>query len=456
MEDLGAKVQSLLGTDRPCRCGRRHVIGTRVVETGPGAIAALPSVLNRLGLAGPAVVMSDPQTQAAAGTRVEAVLSPAGFEYARRVLHPARGRGLHAEERTVAGVEKLIDSATSLCIAVGSGTINDLVKLASFRRNVPYVVVATAASMNGYTSAIAAVEAGGIKRTVECREPVAVVGDTDVILAAPHAMTAAGVGDLMSKPVCNADWLLSHLVREDYFCDEPLSIAGPAAEAVANNASAVGSGDPAAIENLFHALLLSGFSMKVAGSSAPASGGEHLISHYWDMRAPERGRETGLHGAQVGVATLLTAALYRVLKDGWHELVAGAACEESVHGEHGGDAQFRDFYGPLSGEVTKEFRKKFPSEEACRADLASVRRHEKEIHDRVFAGLRDPDEIRAVLSAAGAPVTVEALGIGAAEALEAIGHAREIRGRYTVLDLAAELSVLPGRAAEILKLAKVV
>jgi glycerol-1-phosphate dehydrogenase [NAD(P)+] len=456
MEDLGAKVQALLGTDRPCRCGRRHAIGTRIVETGPGAIASLPSILNRLSLSGPAVLMSDPQTQAAAGTRAEAVLSGAGVEYARRVLHPARGPALHAEERTVAGVEKLIDPATSFCIAVGSGTINDLVKLASFRRNVPYVAVATAASMNGYTSAIAAVEAGGIKRTIECREPLAVVGDTEVILAAPRAMTATGVGDLMSKPVCNADWLLSHLIRGDYFCDEPLGIAGPAAEAVAKSASAVGSGDPAAIENLFCALLLSGFSMKIAGSSAPASGGEHLISHYWDMRAPERGRETGLHGAQVGVATLVTAALYRILKESWHDLVAAAACEESVHGEHGGDAQFRQFYGPLAEEVTKEFRKKFPSEEACRADLASIRRHEKEILDRVFAGLRDPDEIRPVLAAAGAPVTVEALGIGAAEALEALEHAREIRGRYTVLDLAAELGVLPGRAAEILRLARVV
>ena len=455
MDELKGKVQSLLGREISCACGRCHAIETRFVETGEGVIGALPAVLDRLGLAGPALVFTDVHTQAAAGLRVEQTLSGAGVAFGRRVLHPMHGDEIHAEEKMVAGVEKLIDPGTAYCVAVGSGTVSDLVKLATFHKGIPYVAVATAASMNGYTSAIAAIEVAGIKRTIECHQPLAVVGDMDVIRAAPPAMTAAGVGDLMSKPVCNADWKLSHLIRGEYYCDEPVRVVGDAADAVGRVAAEIRAGDAAALETLFNALILSGFSMKIAGSSAPASGGEHLISHYWDMRAAGRGRAVGLHGAQVGVATLVTASLYGVLQREWHALVGPASCEESMHGEHEGDAAMRTFYGPLADEVVREFRKKFPSESACRADLKSLRDHEKAIEAEVWPSLRDPGAIRQVLSRAGAPITVRELGIPPAEALEALEHAREIRGRYTVLDLAAELKVLPARAGEVLAMAKV-
>jgi glycerol-1-phosphate dehydrogenase [NAD(P)+] len=203
---------------------------------------------------------------------------------------------------------------------------------------------------------------------------------------------------------------------------------------------------------LFYGLLLSGISMKIAGSSSPASGGEHLISHYWDMRAPISGREPGLHGAQVGVATLVTATLYSVLRDEWRTLSKGVSCAEPEHMEIETRAGFNEFYGALAPEVAAEYLKKFPSVDACRADADAIRRSASEIEAKVWPSLKPASKIRETLLAAGAPVTIDALGLGYEDAEEALLHGREIRGRYTVLDLAWELGVLPTRSAEMLEM----
>lgn len=440
MADLSKTVDGLLGLDKACGCGVRHRIETLAVEAGRGAIGSLPSVAEKLGLKGPVMIVSDPNTYKAAGAPAKERLSSAGLECKTVVLDKPGLKRLHADDKLVSEVEGQIPDGTGFCVAAGAGTINDLVKLASFRRGVPYIVVATAASMNGYTSAIAAVEVAGIKRTISCHQPLAVIGDLDVLMSAPPELKASGVGDLMSKPVCNADWQLSHLVRGDYYCDMPIGIAGDAAAEVASGVEGVRENRAESMSTLFHALLLSGFSMKIAGSSAPASGGEHLISHFWDMRATEKGREPGLHGAQVGVATLMTAKLYCIMRDEWRELVENAMFEVTRHGEV--VRRFDSLYGTLAGEVKAEYAKKFPSGDACTADIETVKRLSAEIEGRIWPALLEPGEIRRVLSAAGAPVKVKELGLAREEAMEALLHGREIRGRYTVLDLGWEMGVL--------------
>jgi glycerol-1-phosphate dehydrogenase [NAD(P)+] len=252
----------------------------------------------------------------------------------------------------------------------------------------------------------------------------------------------------MSKPVCNADWLLSHMIRGDYYCDLPIGIAGDAAAEVASRAEKVRENDVESMATLFHALLLSGFSMKIAGSSAPASGGEHLISHFWDMRAPEKGREPGLHGAQVGVATLMTARLYCLMRAGWRDLVENAVFEVERHGDV--VRRFESLYGKLAGEVRAEYAKKFPSEAACLQDIETVKRLSGEIEKKIWPALLEPAEIRRVLEAAGAPVKVKALGLSREDGMEALLHGREIRGRYTVLDMGWELGALRRHQGEII------
>jgi len=443
------KVNSFLSLQKDCSCGKHHSIETLIAEIGPGASGLTAQVSKKAGLSGKALVVADANTLTAAGEKALASLRSADIPYQLVILEKKGVRRLHADDELVSEVEQSIKPETGFCIAIGGGTINDVVKLGSFRRNKKYMVVSTAASMNGYTSAIAAIDVKGIKRTLSCGQPIAVVGDVDVLAKAPIEMNSAGVGDLMSKPVCNADWKLSHIIRGEFFCSLPGDIVGTAVNEVANVAKGIKAGDKDAVITLYCALLLSGFSMKTAGSSAPASGGEHLVSHFWDMRAMEKGREMELHGAQVGVSTLMMSHLYQEVKNNWKKLISGASAQKDRFSSV--TSSFGVFYGSLKGEVEIEYGKKFQSIDDVRGDIEAAKRLSPEIEKEVFPPLITPDEIRKVLLEAGAPTKISEIGKSKEEALEALIHGREIRGRYTILDLAWELGVLPEKAGEVLK-----
>ncbi len=263
-----------------------------------------------------AVVVSDDHTFHAAGLAVETALAQAGITTRRIILEPRAGDDhLVAEDGIITAFETLLAADTNgIAIAVGAGTVNDIAKYASFKNQREYIAVPTAASMNGYTSTIAAVLVGGVKRTLPCDQPVAIFADTNILQAAPAHLNQAGFGDLLSKPVSQGDWLLSHLVRDVPYSTRPNDILEELFAELLIQAPAIGRADVHGLSVLMQAILVSGFSMAVAGSSAPASGGEHLVSHYWDMEQLDAGLPLlGLHGTQVGVATRLSAMLFEAL-----------------------------------------------------------------------------------------------------------------------------------------------
>ena len=176
-------------------------------------------------------------------------------DHAVALFHDALVRGQHA-----AGV------------AVGSGTINDIVKLASHQAGLPMACVATAPSMNGYTSAIAAVLSHGVKTTVSCTAPRVVIADVDVMAQAPQRMIASGLGDLISKPVSNADWMLSAHLNGSYHSAEAMRVIELGAAMLEGVAERLPVRDREATAGLVASLILSGLAMSVAGSSSPASG----------------------------------------------------------------------------------------------------------------------------------------------------------------------------------------
>jgi len=310
--------------------------------------------------------------------------------------------------------------------------------------------VATAPSMNGYTSAIAAVMSKGVKRTVECHQPLAVIADLDILCRAPGDLVAAGLGDLESKPTASADFRLAGFVRGDYYCPAPEKVVLNAEARVAEAAAAIGKLEPEAIALLTEALLLSGISMKLAGTSSPASGGEHLISHFWDMTAPDEDRVEGWHGAQVGVATIVTASLYESLREldpaglDVERLVAAQTPKETLLERVG------ERHGRRAGEVAREFSKKLLDADELRDELGRIIGGWDELWAELQKTLRPSSEVRAILSAAGAPVSMKELGLTPGHLQRAYPAAREIRGRFTVLDLAAELGVLDSLSAEVL------
>ena len=327
-------------------------------------------------------------------------------------------------------------------IAVGAGTVNDIAKMAATLSGVPYMAFGTAASMNGYASGIAAILVDGLKTTIAARPPRAIILDSEILCQAPPALAAAGLGDLLSKPVSTADWWLGNRLEGSGFEALPGRIVDEAVAHATEHAAGLPAGDRDAHEALARALVLSGVSMVVAGSSSPASGGEHLLSHLWDMEALVCGRELRLHGAQVGVATCLCAALYQLLVE-----LENPEFPKTPNWPRTSE-RIRIAHGELAEAILPQAEKKFSGFAArsalLRAEWPQMRAE--------LAGLALPSaaEVRTVLQAAGAPASLDALGIESDEAFDALARARDIRDRYTVLDLAFELGFFPGGIRQVI------
>ena len=414
----------------------------REVFIGPAVADTIAGIIRRH--AGPSVLLvCDPDTRVAAEQRGVEI-----DKLAERVDVVKLGAHPHADDAHIALVAgKAREVAPDGLVAVGSGTVNDIVKKAASELELPFVVVGTAASMNGYASGIAAILSRGLKTTVPAWPARAIALDTRILADAPPALAQAGLGDLLSKPVSDSDWWLGDQIEGGGYSDFPGALVEHAVREATAAAAGLPRGDNAAYEALARALVLSGVSMVVAGSSSPASGGEHLISHLWDMEALAAGRSTRLHGAQVGVATCITASLYQALI----RLDSPALTTPppwSIETD-----RIRSDHGRLASALIGPAESKHARAEAR---VARLRDHWPEYRDHLSAArLPTPAQVRAPLQAAGAPHTLDALGISRADAARALRLARDIRDRVTVLDVAFELGLLPGAVDEILDAAGV-
>jgi len=433
--------ESLLGSSFACRCGKVHRIPVRKMVLEEDAYLRLPEVLKELSLPKTACIVADENTYEVLGRNVLGTLSASGYDVREVVLHASPGRMVTASRATE---DELLTAlpAVPLLIAVGSGTVNDLTKCAAHERHIPYAVVPTAPSMNGYTSSIVALMDAGLKTTFEANPPVAVVADLNVLVESPMELITAGLGDIVSKPVSTADWKLSEIVNGDYFCSRPIQLVEKFEPQYMNNATEIGLRKPEAIRALMEALLYSGVSMTIAGSSSPGSGGEHLISHTIDMKADAAGREHSYHGTQVGVCTIFTAALYeRVLKEGISSFDVGPLIARRAS-RNREDSRLKRYWGSVAEVVGKELSFKLLDRRAKRKQLLGVQEKWDEIRRDLRAFLRPWSEIRDVLRKAGAATRIRDIGLSLEEFREAVLHAREMRRRYTILDLAHDFGLL--------------
>ncbi len=435
------RLRDLIGFSSSCSCGRTHSVDLKGAVVRSGALEEVVPWAREVGNHLKVRVVVDRVTREVAGERVKQLLQKDGQAVSLCVVPDGAGGRPHADEKGLDLVEAALNDV-DLAVSVGAGTINDLTKLASFRQGIPYLSVATAPSMNGYTSAIAAVMIKGIKLTVACHQPYAVLADLDVLEKAPPALIAAGLGDLESKPTATADFRLSGRIRGTYYCPAPERVILQAEARVAESAQGLRHRDPEALALLTEALLLSGISMKLAGASSPASGGEHLISHYWDMTAPDDHRVEGWHGAQVGVATIVTASLYDRLREIRVDDIDVDALIMSYPSKLEMTARIKKLFGRRAPEVTEEFFKKHLSRDAQRKELEAICADWHGIWEYLGEVLRPAEQIRSILSSAGAPVTMDELGLTPHHLQEGFLAARVIRGRYTVLDFAANLGLL--------------
>jgi glycerol-1-phosphate dehydrogenase [NAD(P)+] len=403
------------------------VSGPEIV-VADGALGRVAHYADRHGWRDALIVM-DANTEEAAGATVTAELEAAGVR--ARALRFLERAGLLANEEAVAKVRaRLRVDEPDGVIAVGSGVITDIVRYSCHRESRDFVCVPTAASMDGYASGVAAMEFAGVKVTFPARAPRALGAAPAGLAAAPPALTRSGLGDLLAKATARVDWLATHLLYGEPFAAEVDARVLAPVRYAAGHPGAVLRGDRDAITRLLDGLLESGRAMATVGSSRPASGCEHQVSHFLDLLAARGVREHQPHGLQVGYATQWAMRLQRFA-------FAGGVPSLAAPRDPPLDGDAREWLGSAAPPLAEAMAEKqrFATEHAGRWPAAP------EAWDEIRVRLADALAVfgpaAAALDAAGLPAEPSVLGLDPRTLRAAFRHARRLRARYTTLDFLA-------------------
>ena len=416
---------------------------TRELRIGAGVLSETGRVFQSHFAGHRAVLVADTHTFPLAGMTVTLALAEAGIACLAPFIFD--DPKLYSETRYVEQLVTAFRGHDAIPVALGSGTLNDLVKLAAHRTGRPgYLCLATAASMDGYTAFGASITHQGAKQTFACPAPRAVIADTSIIRAAPPGMTASGYADLSAKITAGADWILADALGVEAVDPRAWAIAQSGLQDALADPAGARAGHLSAITPLIEGLMLGGFAMQWSRSSRPASGAEHQFSHLWDMEHRMHDGETPSHGFKVGVATLAIARLYEQLLA--HDFTsleiercvaqwpAGAALESIIREKFAGT----DFLDTASTET----QAKHVSATELRAQLLLLKEHWQPLRTRLQAQLLPSAEIQRRLKLVGAPTEPEQIGISRARLRESFSRAYYLRRRFTVLDLAVRTGTL--------------
>jgi glycerol-1-phosphate dehydrogenase [NAD(P)+] len=424
---------------------------TGQVVIGSGALGSVAEVVGGSVGARPVVVVADATTWEVAGEAVQRRLEAAGHATEAPYRFPP-DRFVLATYDNVERVRDALAGHDAVPVAVGSGSLNDIVKRAAHEAGRPYLVVATAASMDGYTAFGAAITRDGYKQTMTCPAPRAVVADLEVLAGAPPAMTASGYGDLLGKVTAGADWMVADALGVEPIDPTAWELAqGPLRAAIGRPAELAG-GDRAALERLVEGLVLSGLAMQAHASSRPASGAEHQFSHLWEMEGLGHDRRPPLsHGFKVGVGTVAVAALYERLLDRDLAALDVEALARAWPGPEAAEAAVRAAHTTpgLDEAAVAETLAKHPDPQTLAGRLTRLADRWPTLGDRLRAQLLPAARLRELLAAAGGPTHPSELGLPMGAFRDTYARARMIRRRYTVLDLAYETGTLDELVGEL-------
>ncbi len=398
--------------DGPCSCGHHHTMATRLCVIEEDALAHLDDWMAQVGLQGKRCVVFDsntvklPQSQNIKGQQ-QVVLA---------------AEGLHANEASTSVLLEQLEEDVEILLAVGGGTVHDIVRFCAHKKKLPFVAIPTAASCDGFCSTVAAMTWEGYKKTMPCVAPLLVVADTNILHQAPWALTCSGFGDMIGKFVALADWRMAHAVTEEEVCSRIYQVMEKALHTVWDNAQALKEGKKEAYAQMMYGLLMSGIAMQMLGTSRPASGGEHHISHFIEVEPAIIGIHTDAsHGEKVGVGTVLASDVY-------HDLVGGKKPTFKVY-EEVSPEQLMEIFGPKVGPAAVA-----ENEEDCLRQVTpeALAGAWSQICDLV-ATIPEAEAIDARLQSLGAKHTLEDIGIPADKKKDLIRYSPLIRNRLTLM-----------------------
>ncbi len=416
-------------------------IGMKQIAIGSDAIHSLPGMVDRFGDGGTIAIAIDTTPMHREGQNLKDYVGQmlrSRYAVKEVVLgHP--DEELHADEATIASASLAFDGINCV-VVVGSGTIVDVCKEAlGPSPNRSLIVVQTAASVNAFSDDMAVLLKAGVKRTVPSRWPDALLIDLETIAGAPAAMNIAGFGDLMAMWTAPVDWYLAHVIgmNRQYHHAPPAMLRGQGRQLL-DQAGQLAERKPEALELLAKVLTLSGISLGVAGSTAPLSGTEHLISHMIDMSAGKR--PLALHGAQVAAAAIVVAATWEKVLD---ELVPDNIdidrCFPMLEDVKPLIRQAFDRIDPSGGvaaECLNDYAVKLASWHDNRQGLQDFLAQWPQHKEQLRSMLISPEEMGRALSAAGAPLKFADLtpSIPGDTVRWAVANCHLMRNRFTLAD----------------------
>ena len=421
-----------------CPCGKAHSITLDKVLCGAGVVAKLPDIVKEYGAQKP-FILFDRNTYEAAGKRVCALLEENAIPF---VSYMYKEDAPEPNEHNVGLAFMFYQKDCDIIIGVGSGVINDIGKIVSNVSGKPYIIVGTAPSMDGYASASSSMTREGLKISLSSRSADVIIGDTDILCQAPLKLMKSGLGDMLAKYVSICEWRIANVITGEYYCEEIAALVRGALKRCVDQADALLRRDPAAVEAVFEGLVVSGIAMNLAGVSRPASGGEHYLSHIWDMRAIEFDTPMDLHGIQCAIGTLICARLYEKIKK------LTPSCEKALTFVEAFDfeewaAALRSFLGKgAESMIALEYKEKKYDKDAHKARLEIILQNWDTILRIIDEELPSATEIEALLDRIEAPKCVEDIGLSADVLPMTFAASKDIRDKYVLPRLAWDLGII--------------
>lgn len=385
---------------------------TKALVIGKGAVGKTGEMFRQLFEGCTAVVVADVNTYKAAGAEACESLKAAGIPTMEPFIF--EDSDLYAEWSFLMRLENHLKGCDAIAVAVGSGVINDLAKLASEHLGRRYIIVGTAASMDGYTAYGASITFEGNKQTFDCKAPMGVIIDPEIAAGAPSEMAASGYADLIAKVPAAADWMLAEAAGEepiDTFAYNLLhenlkeSLAYPAE---------VHAREVKPTEMLAEGLIMSGFAMQAIQSSRPASGVEHQFSHYWDMEDLCYEGKHVSHGFKVGIGTLVSTACFEFMLKYDMESLDVERCVAQWPSWEKMEENIRTVFADKPGHLSRalvESKAKYITAERLREQLTHLKQVWPELREKISAQIFSYDHVHDCLKKVGAPYEPEMIGV---------------------------------------------
>ncbi|MFP3895551.1 MAG: sn-glycerol-1-phosphate dehydrogenase [Anaerolineales bacterium] len=384
--------------------------------------------------------VADDNTWGALGARAKAAVDGEEMGIKAIVLH---GQEVRADGDRILQVLLPVLQKECVYVAVGSGTLTDITRFVSRRTGRRFISLPTAPSVDAFASMNSPLVVRGFKQTVSGQLPMAIFADLETLCAAPTDMIAAGFGDVLGKYTCLADWRLARLLWDAPYDNCAARLTRESLERVVARASAIGKGKPEAIETLMETLIASGLSMARVGNSRPASGSEHHLSHFWEMQLLRQGRSPILHGAKVGVGSVLMAQEYERIRDMRRQEAIRRLRENEMPDKEREKEEIKEAYGSLAGEVI-ENHSTFLEMSPKRFEMLkeAIAEHWTEIQE-IAATVPPACTLQKLLQQAGGQADPCALGLSPNQVSVALKAAHYVRNRFTVRKLEIALGLEP-------------